>query len=112
SDLPVVLATPFQRSKRETGCPRALIGPEVRHAAGVALGVGDTLRDDHELRVAGLVVPDRAHHLGRDPDRRARLGLDHLVAELELELPGDDEVDLFLLAVEVPVRALPARVLR
>ena len=38
--------------------------------------------------------------------------LDHLVAELELQLAGDDEVDLLLRLVPVPIRALAARVLR
>ena len=53
---------------------------------------------------------------GRPPARRGRQcrpsSSTHVVVELELELPRDDEVELFLRLVPVPVGALAARVLR
>src|SRR5262249_14987335 len=67
------------------------------------LRVLDPRRDDDELGVLRLVVPDGAEDLGSHPDRRAPPGLDHLVLELELELSGDHEVDLLLLGMAVPV---------
>ena len=69
----------------EPRSPRPLLGPEVRCQLGLCHRIVDPRRDDHELRVLGLVVPHRADDLRRDPDRGARPGLDHLVAELELE---------------------------
>ena len=47
------------------------LGPEVLDDVASSARVVDPRRDDHELRVLGLVVPDRAHDLGGDPDRRA-----------------------------------------
>ena len=49
---------------------------------------------------------------GGNAHRRAALELDDLVVQLEQQLAGGDEVDLLLLLVPMPVRALAARVLR
>ena len=82
---------------------RRLFGPEIRDGVGVTFRVGDAHRDDDEVRIVRLVVPDRPHHLGRDSDRRPGPRFDHLVAELELKPAADDEVDLLLRLVEVAV---------
>src|SRR6266567_4151334 len=89
-----------------------LVRPEVRNRNGVGADILDSRGDNQELRIFGLVVPDRSDALGRAPDGASPLHLDHLIPELELELAREDEVDLLLGLVEVPVRALAARVLR
>src|SRR6187431_806468 len=97
---------------RLQGFPRALLGPKAFHVLCVVRGAaGDDLGDDDQLRVLGLVVPDRATRLRWDTDGAAALDLDDLVPELELQLPRGDEVDLLLLPVPVAVRPLAARVL-
>src|SRR5262249_39667852 len=90
-----------------------LFSPQVLDGLGVVgRAPGDDLRDDDQLGVLGLVVPDRAPGLRSDADRVAALQLEDLVVELELELARGDEVDLLLLLVAMAVRALATRVLR
>src|SRR5471030_2975417 len=79
---------------------------------GVATRIVDLHRDDHELRILRLVVPDAPPGLRWHANRLVLAELDDLVVQLELELPREDEVDLLLRLVPVPVRALAARVLR
>src|SRR5262249_51712475 len=88
-----------------------LLGPEVLHELGVALGIGDLRRDDHDVRVLRLVVPERARDPGGDTHGDRTLDRDHLVVELRLEPARDEEVDLLLRPVPVPVAPLAAGVL-
>jgi hypothetical protein len=80
----------------------------------VAVGVRivEAHRADDELDVVGPVVPDRAHGRRRDPHGGPRPDVDDLVAELELQRPGRDEVDLLLRLVGMAVAALAARLRR
>src|SRR5262249_42937368 len=83
-----------------------LFGPEVGRVLGLGLRVVDPLRDDHQLGVVRLVVPDGADDLRCDPDRGAAAALDHVVPELELQLSRDDEVELLLGCVVMAVGTL------
>src|SRR5947209_5701534 len=86
----------------------SVLGPEVVDQFAVGVWVIEPDRADQELGVAGAVVPDRACHRRGDPYGAAGGDVDHLVLELELELPGDHVVDLLLGLVAVPVAALAA----
>src|SRR3954465_3849040 len=82
--------------------------PEVVDQLAPGAEVGAAGRADDQLGVLGPLVPDRADHLGCDPHRCEGPGLQDLVVELELELPGDHEVDLLLGVVAVAVAPLAA----
>ena len=105
--------SPVRPPSRPSRGPASVRGPEVRHRTRVVLRDSSMLdRDDDQLGVLRLVVPDRAHDLGRDADDGAALELEDVVVELELELPRHHEVQLLLRPVAVAVRALAAGVLR
>ena len=80
--------------------------------ASSGASAGQLRRDDEQVPVLGLVVPDRARGRRRDADARGTDDLDHLVVQLELQAAAEDEVELLLRAVVMAVRALAAGVLR
>ena len=71
--------------------------------------IHEALGHEHQQRVLGPFVPDRAQHLGSRCAPRARAHLDHLVLELDLDRPREHEDELLLRLVAVAVAALPAR---
>ena len=83
---------------------RASLGPEVLDDDRLVRRIVDP-RDDHRAPRPRARRSRRERTTSRrDPHRRALAELDDLVVELELELPGEDEVDLLLRVVPVAVR--------
>src|ERR1044072_6451894 len=64
---------------------RYLLGPEVGNGLRVPAGVRTPVRDDDDHGIVGLVVPDRAQHVGGNEHGIARPDVDDLVLDLELE---------------------------
>src|SRR5918994_7031808 len=66
-------------------------------------------REDQELGLGVLVVVERAERLAGNPHRGLGPGLEDVVAELERDDPREDEVQLLVAGMAVPVAAAPAR---
>src|SRR6188472_1556528 len=102
-------AIDLRMNEAPTRAPRGgSVGPEPVLGDDLAAEVPDPDRAEDDLGVALTVVVDRAQRLRGDPHGRPRPRLEDVVADLEGDRPGGDEVDLLLGHVPVPVAAAPA----